>query len=141
MHTDLKKVIECAGDRIKVAGDILDFTDFFLPDEAFPYDEAAFAKRIQNDAEGRKYLAEFRDVLAEQKPEDFCTEKLDALFHRFLEARQLKPGQLIHALRIAVTGKPNGFGMFETLDILGQTRVIHRIDRTIQKSRENEPHT
>ena len=131
MQTDLRKVIECAGDRIKVAGDILDFVDFFLPDDEFPYDEAALAKRIQNDADAKKYLAEFRDILTQQKPEDFCTEKLDALFHRFLEERQLKPGQLIHALRIAVTGKPNGFGMFETLELLGKERVLVRIKRSL----------
>ena len=31
---------------IKAAGDILDFTEFFVPDDALEYDEAAFEKRI-----------------------------------------------------------------------------------------------
>jgi len=64
--TDLRKVIEHAGDRIKVAGDILDFVDFFLPDDAFPYDESAKAKRITDPPEAIPLLREFRDELAKQ---------------------------------------------------------------------------
>ena len=29
----LTRIVEAAGDRIKVSGDILDYDDFFLPDE------------------------------------------------------------------------------------------------------------
>ena len=37
-------------------------------------------------------------------------------------ARASQIGQIIHALRVAVTGKAVGFGMFETLAILGRER-------------------
>ena len=35
----LKQVIEAAGSRIKTLGDILDYADFFTPDEQLAYDE------------------------------------------------------------------------------------------------------
>ena len=38
---------------------------------------------------------------------------------------------MIHALRVAVTGKAVGFGMFETLAILGRERCLARIDRAL----------
>ena len=128
-YADLTNVIHYAADRIKVAGDILDFTDFFLPDDAFPYDEKAFAKRITEPPEAIPLLREFRDELATQ--DDFGHAALEQLMQRFIEAKQIKVNQIIHALRVAVTGKSVGLGMFETLEILGKERVLRRIERTL----------
>ncbi len=44
----LTRIVEAAGDRIKVFGDILDYADFFLPDEKLVYDEQVFEKRVRN---------------------------------------------------------------------------------------------
>ena len=123
----LKNVIHYAHDRIKVAGDILDFVDFFLPDDAFPYDEKAFAKRITEPPEAIPLLREFRDELAKQ--DDFGHAALEQLMQQFLQSRNRKIAEIIHALRVAVTGKSVGLGMFETLEILGKERVLRRIDR------------
>lgn len=38
--------IEAAGDRVKMAGDVLDYTEFYVADQALPYDAAAVEKRI-----------------------------------------------------------------------------------------------
>ena len=40
---------------------------------------------------------------------------------------------MIHALRVAVTGKSVGFGMFETLEILGRDSSLARIDRALAR--------
>jgi len=125
----LADVLRHAGDRIKVAGDILDFVDFFMPDDAFPYDESAKAKRITEPPEAIPLLREFRDELAKQ--EDFSHAALEQLMQRFIEVKQIKVNQIIHALRVATTGKTVGLGMFETLEILGKERVLRRIDRVL----------
>ena len=132
MQTDLRKVIEYAGDRIKVAGDILDFVDFFLPDDTFPYDEAAKTKRITDPPEAIPLLREFRDELAKQ--EDFGHTALEQLMQQFLQSRNRKIGDIIHALRVAVTGKSVGLGMFETLEILGKERALRRLERVLTES-------
>ena len=135
MHTDLKKVIEHAGDRIKVAGDILDFVDFFMPDDAFPYDESAMARRITDPPEAILLLREFRDELAKQ--DDFSHAALEQLMQQFLQSRNRKIADIIHALRVAVTGKGVGLGMFETLEILGKERVLRRLERCIGSSEKD----
>jgi len=127
----LFNVVKYAGDRIKVAGDILDFMDFFMPDDAFPYDEVAKAKRITE--ESIPLLRAFRDELAKQ--EDFSHTALEALMQEFLQSRNRKVADIIHALRVAVTGKSVGLGMFETLEILGKERVLRRLDRTLTELR------
>jgi glutamyl-tRNA synthetase len=128
----LNNVIRYAGDRIKVAGDILDFVDFFLPDDEFPYDEKAFAKRITEPPEAIPLLHAFREELAKQ--EDFSHSALEQLMQQFLQNHNLKVAEIIHALRVAVTGKSVGLGMFETLEILGKERVLRRMDRTLSES-------
>ena len=42
----------------------------------------------------------------------------------FVQAEGIAIGQIIHALRVAVTGKAVGFGVFETLAILGKDRSL-----------------
>jgi glutamyl-tRNA synthetase len=125
----LENVIRAAGDRIKVAGDILDFVDFFMPDDSFPYDESARAKRITEPPDAIPLLQAFRDELAKQ--EDFSHTALEQLMQQFLQSRNRKIADIIHALRVAVTGKSVGLGMFDTLEILGKERVLRRIDRTL----------
>jgi len=125
-------VIRYAGDRIKVAGDILDFVDFFLPDDTFPYDPVAFEKRITNDPNATLLLAEFRDVLAAQ--ESFDHASLEGAMQQFLTDKGIKPAQIIHALRVVTTGKAIGLGMFETLEILGKERTLRRLERALVPS-------
>ncbi|MCL2624451.1 MAG: glutamate--tRNA ligase, partial [Planctomycetaceae bacterium] len=121
----VKMVIAAAGDRIKLAGDVLDFDEFFVADDQLQYDEAAFEKRLTNDPVAVQLLAEFRERLAAHEP--FEAESLDKLLHAFVEEKGVKIGQIIHALRVAVTGKSNGVGMFEALAILGKASVDRRL--------------
>jgi len=43
----------------------------------------------------------------------------------------VKAAKLIHPLRVAVSGKRVGPGLFELLEVLGKERVINRIERTL----------
>jgi glutamyl-tRNA synthetase len=49
----------------------------------------------------------------------------------FVQAEGVQIGQIIHTLRVAVTGKAIGFGVFETLAILGKEHSLTRIDRAL----------
>jgi glutamyl-tRNA synthetase len=123
------EVIRAAGDRIKVAGDILDYADFFVPDDRLAYDESAFDKRIRKPAEAAGLLRKFREVLATAEPFDAAT--LERRLQEFVAAEGIQMGQIVHALRVAVTGKAVGFGLFESLAILGREHSLARIDRAL----------
>ena len=125
----LTQILEAAGDRIKVAGDILDHDCFFVSDDALIYDDAAFDKRIRQPSEAQVLLAKFRDELAIAEP--FSASRLEESLHAFVEAQGIKIGDVVHAVRVAVTGKSVGFGLFDTLAILGRERCLCRIDRAI----------
>jgi glutamyl-tRNA synthetase len=127
----IRKILASCSDRVKVAGDILQFDDFFVADDQLVYDQAAWDKKFAGDANARALLADYRPVLASATT--FEAAALESQLKEFLAQRNAKIGQIIAALRLAVTGKQVGFGMFETIEILGRDRVLARIDRALAK--------
>ena len=126
------RLLEFAGDRIKVAGDILEFAAFFQNEDDFEFDEAAFEKRLVKPETATHLLAELKKSLL--VCEDFTAGPLETLVKEFLEQQGIKFGDIIHALRVAVTGKPSGFGMFESMELLGKQRCLTRIDMAIEQA-------
>ncbi len=125
----LKAVVEAADDRIKVAGDIVDYVDFFTVDDELAYDETAVEKRLRKPDDAASLLGKIRDRLA--AVDSFDAASLEQTVQEFLTAEGIKIGRIIHALRVAVTGKTVGFGLYETLSILGKQRCLSRIDRAL----------
>jgi len=62
---------------------------------------------------------------------------MEEAFKAWLEREQISYGDIIHALRLAVTGKTNGPGMFECLELLGKERSLNRIDRALKRTTEH----
>jgi glutamyl-tRNA synthetase len=128
---ELARILEAAGNRIKTFGDVLNFADFFTADDQLVYDEDAFAKRVR-PAEARDLLAKYRAQLATVEP--FEPAKLETFSQEFVAAEGKKIGDLVHPLRVALTGKSVGLGLFDTLAILGRESSLNRIDRAIQRA-------
>jgi len=125
----LTQIIEAAGDRIKVCGDILAYADFFFQLEV-AYDEAAFEKSLRKPG-AAELLGKFRACLAELDLFDVTT--LESAMAAFVLEQGIKIGDIIHALRIAVTGKSVGPGLYDCLAIFGKEACLERIDRTLAK--------
>lgn len=125
----LRAVVRAAGERIKVGGDILQYEEFFVQHDAMRYDPEALRRRLVEAPQSRDLLREFAALLGQQ--EDFTPGALESLLHKFVEEKGIKLSDIIHALRVAVTGKTIGFGMFDALSILGRTEVLRRIDRAL----------
>lgn len=128
----ISRVIVGMEDRLKVASDILEFDEFFVADDQLEYDDKAFKKRIQKPENAVALLEKFKDQLTQA--DDFSATALDQLLHDFVEAEGIGMGQIIHALRVAVSGKGNGIGMFDCLSILGKESCVRRIDRAISQA-------
>jgi len=128
----IRRILEAAGDRVKVAGDILEFSDFFVPDEKLAYDEKAFEKRMTPAAVG--LLERFSGQLAGVEP--FEASALEQALAAFTATEGVKTGDVIHALRVALTGKAIGFGLFETMAILGRESCTARIARALARKAE-----
>ena len=127
----VRAVVEAAADRIMVAGDILQFDDFFLADEDLVFDDKAFEKRIVKASDANHLLNEFRKILTAVDP--FDATHLEQALQGFCETNHIQPGNIVHALRVALTGKAVGFGLFDTLAILGRARSLNRIRLCLER--------
>lgn len=121
-------ILAAAGDRIKVGGDILDYPEFYVTAEGLRYDEKALKKRL-GDAESQQRLTEFAQVLATLEP--FDAGHLESAMKEWIRRRDIGIGKIIHAVRVAVTGRGVGLGMFEALEIVGREETLRRIDRAL----------
>ncbi len=127
----LKSVVRAAADRINMAGDILNFDSFFQADDEFQFEDKAFNKRLVKPEQAGLLLGEFQKRLA-ATPE-FTASELETMLNEFCEAQGIGPGDIINALRVATTGKGGGFGMFDTLEVLGRDRCVNRITRALSE--------
>jgi glutamyl-tRNA synthetase len=125
------RIVEALGDRIRVFGDILLQAPFFFGDEV-AFDDKAFAKRVLAPGAADR-LADYRGWLADQTA--FDAPSLEKGTQDLMAAKGLALGDIVHAVRIAVTGVPVGPGLFDTLAVLGKQTCLRRIDRTLAKAR------
>jgi glutamyl-tRNA synthetase len=93
------------------------------------YDKGAVEKRIAKPQAARELLAAYFDELKVVEP--FEPAALETHLKEFIERRGAKIGDLVHAVRVAITGKSVGFGLFDALAILGRERCLRRIERAL----------
>lgn len=128
--TLVEKLIPAVGDRLVVFSDILKFDEFFTADSDLQFEEKAFKKRILKPEDAVPLLKKLREKLSDC--DDWNAEPLDQFAHQFVEDEGIGIGQIIHALRIAVTGKSAGIGMFDAMSLIGRESCLTRIDRAVQ---------
>ena len=92
--------------------------------DAVEYDEAAVQKHLSKP-ELRGPLDEI--ISAWGTGEAFSSAELEAHVRQTAERHQLKAAALIHALRVAVTGRAASPGLFDVLELVGRARVLNRL--------------
>ncbi|OAI55051.1 glutamate--tRNA ligase [Planctomycetaceae bacterium SCGC AG-212-F19] len=127
----VREIVRAAGDRIKVAGDVLDSRHFFLPADQLAYDEKAFEKNLRSKPRSVELLRLFKSRLEGVEPFDPPT--LEKAAQEFVNTQHTELKELIHALRTAVSGVAIGFGLYETLAVLGKAQSVARIDRALAR--------
>jgi glutamyl-tRNA synthetase len=100
-----------------------------LVSDAIEYDAAAVGKHLA-PAGTRAHLEALRAALAALPA--FDAASIERAVRALAEARGVKAGTLIHAARVAVTGRTVSPGIFEVLELLGRDRALARLDRTVE---------
>ncbi len=125
----LDAVIDVMQERVKKWPDIPGMAGFFFTDD-YPYDEAAVNKRLRKEG-ALELLTALKEAYTARDP--FNAETTESALRELADARGVKPADLIHPVRIAVSGIPHGPSLFHMLEVLGKERVVQRIDRTLQR--------
>lgn len=120
----LAQVIELMKPRVKVWSDVASAVYFFRDD--YPVDADAAQKRL-GDAEAKARLQAMMERFAAL--ESFNAESLEAALRLLADELGIKPADLIHPVRIAVSGQPGGPSLFHLLEVIGRDRVLARMAR------------
>ena len=123
-------VLKLEQERMKTLADAPGLADFFLlGDDEYVFDEQAVQKRLRVPGAGdrlRRVRAGFAAL------EVFDETNTEAVVRATAEEAGVKAGEIIHPVRVAVSGRPTGPGLFEMLAVLGQDRCLRRLDRALQ---------
>lgn len=119
-------VIPLVIDRMRVLSDVVSCTDYFFR-EPSACDEKGRRKWLTGpDASARLRAARGQfEALAG----DLTPAAAEAAVERTAQALGVSRGPIIHTIRVAVTGRTVGPGLFELLAVLGKERVLTRLLR------------
>lgn len=120
----ITKIITAAGERIKLFSDIILLAGPILSTD-IKLDPQAVEKRLKPGGTG-ELLKKFAEAIS--KLDSFDAPTLDRALHQFCETAGIKPGQLVHPVRVAVTGSQVGFGLFDALALLGREVSLKRLE-------------
>jgi glutamyl-tRNA synthetase len=102
----------------------------FIADEAIQYQRDAMEKvLLKNDMQGLHALTSVRMLLAELA--DFSAHAIETAIKQHCEATGLGLGKVAQPIRVAVSGSTVSPPIFETLNFLGKSRTLARIDRCL----------
>jgi glutamyl-tRNA synthetase len=109
---------------------ILEIEDLLLPfyQNDFAYDQAGLTK-TQKDASLPALLDELTASVNSIEPWNHQT--IEAHFRSFSELHGIKSAVIIHPVRLAISGKTGGPGLFELLELMGKQNTIERLSRFI----------
>ena len=119
----LHRVIELVRPRAKTLAQLLDAAMPFLQEEISPEPDAA-GKHLSSPSLQRPF-ATLIEGFAHVEP--FEAPTLEDTLRTTAEREGIKAGTLIHATRVATTGRAVSPGLFDVLELLGRDRTLERM--------------
>jgi glutamyl-tRNA synthetase len=113
--------------RTKSFPDCPPLVAFFFRDD-FTWDDKVVKKRLHKP--GAPALVEAMGLAFEALP-DFKAATLEKALHDLAAAKGVEIGEIIHPVRVAVSGLGVGPGLFDMLEVLGRDRVKARLARAL----------
>ena len=118
----LERVVDLLKPRVKTLPDFVDGAAPFLR-EAIEIEPEAARKHLKPEL--REPLEALASAFESVEPYDAAS--LESALRSLADARGIKAGLLIHAVRAAVTGRTASPGLFDVLELVGRDRSVARL--------------
>ncbi|RYY14756.1 MAG: hypothetical protein EOO36_13750 [Cytophagaceae bacterium] len=125
-----EQVVAVMKERVSFPQDFWQEAKYFF-EAPTAYDEQVIAKKWNPQVSAA--LAAYAEALPADSEPSANAEVLKSIFTQTVESQGLKPGQVLQALRVAVTGAAAGPDLFETLAILGTGEVGQRLGAAVKQ--------
>ncbi len=118
------------------AQSMLEIEDLLLPfyRNDFSYDAGGLAK-VKKDTKVITLLYELISDL--ERIEPWNHQALEVSFRSFAEAHGIKSAVIIHPVRLAISGKTGGPGLFELMEVMEKRNTIDRLHRFVSTLQEH----
>ncbi len=126
---DLEHMVQLYKGRMNTLMDFLDWTNFIF-NEQVHFDDEVKSKHLSQDM--HKEFDMLADALS--KIRDFTVKTTEEAFRGLVAQLGIEAGILVHPVRVALTGKAVGPGLFDTMALLGQERTVRRLREAFKKS-------
>jgi len=124
-HPDFPQRVDLMRTRAVTLVELAQMLEIFYIDE-FAYDSKGMEK-VRKENNLQPFLQEL--ITALEQLAQWQVADLEALLRTFTEQKGIKAAVLIHPLRLAVSGKTSGPGLFELLHVMGKQQTIQRLNR------------
>ncbi|MBU1087215.1 MAG: glutamate--tRNA ligase [Candidatus Omnitrophica bacterium] len=130
----LTGLIELYKTRLPTLAHFPKLAGFFFTDE-IEYEQEAVDKflKIDNTCD---YLEKFAQALEKSNP--FDKQQIETNVRVLVNALGINAGEMIHPVRVALTGGPVSPGIFEIIEFLGKEKSISRILKVVKKLKAKE---
>jgi glutamyl-tRNA synthetase len=122
----VKAALDTCRGKIKTFSELPAYAGFYFKDD-FAYDPEAAKKSFV--PENKPRLEKLRDAFA--KLEKFDATAVEAALKTTAAELGVKVGVLVHPVRLACTGNPNGPSLYHLLEVLGKDKTLARIKRAL----------
>lgn len=123
----VNQIVTILKDRVTFPGDFWEQGKFFFIAPT-RFDEAAVAKKWNADA--TRVLQDFQQRLSGEK--SVTADKTKQIFEESCVTLAVKSGQVLAALRIALTGGLSGPDLMQTIQILGSEETTRRVRKALE---------
>lgn len=133
LEVDFATVLQFAPlvkERMRTLSDGVGMLDFAFI-EPLDYDAGLLIPKKSDSATARTILNGTRVALTELGSFDHAS--IELALRGLAESLELKPRDMLGAVRVAITGKPVSPPLFETMEIIGRERVLLRLGEAVDK--------
>lgn len=125
----LNRVVPLLKERVRVLKDFVTMGIYFFVED-YPMDEDLLKQYL--DPETTSMLRELMLRYEEIGAVEFSKEKVEEILRAYAAEKNVKAAKLIHPLRVILTGKKVGPGLFELMEVLGKERVVKRMKKYLE---------
>ena len=120
----LTKLSDQLRERNRTLAEVATASEFAFAEE-LNYDDSPIADHLTEET--RELAEGLGERLQEIDPEDFGTDRLEEVTRDYLDSRDAGLGDVAQLIRVALTGREVSPGLFITMELVGQERVVDRL--------------
>ena len=123
----VQELVQCSRERVKTLAEFATALEYFFCDVE-SYDEKGAKKHFTKPGVAALLRTVAEDL---RKLEDYDLENVERVCRELIAREEISAGRLIHPVRLALTGRTAGPGLFHVIWLLGKDKVHKRLHQAV----------